>query len=119
VLGAKRYCGRLKADGQLHITVAGVPKKTGALCLKTIEDFRQGFVFSGEITGKMQHTYVQHEIAIDDRGNEYADSVDLTKCDYTLDQTGIEEIKNWIEEGAEIGIQTYDLTEGVITDGIR
>ena len=45
--------------------------------------------------------------------------MDLVKCDYTLDQTGIEEIKNWLEEGAEIGIQTYDLTEGVITDGIR
>lgn len=120
VLGAKRYCGRLKADGQLHITVAGVPKKTGAACLKdNIENFRQGFIFDGETTGKMQHTYVQHEIAIDDRGNEFADSVDLVKCDYTLDQTGIEEIRNWIEEGAEIGIQTYDLTEGVITDGIR
>ena len=86
VLGAKRYCGRSAEDGKLHITVAGVPKKTGALCLKDdINKFTKGFCFDGKTTGKLQHTYINGEIRQDKYGNWLADSINLSKCDYILD----------------------------------
>ena len=85
ILGAKRYCGRSKADGKLHITVAGVPKK-GAECLKdNINNFTKGFCFSGKETGKLQHTYLYGDIRQDQYGNWLADSINLSPCDYILD----------------------------------
>lgn len=80
--GAKRYA--VIKDNEIKITVAGVPKKAGSEVLKSLEDFEEGFVFPGELTGKMMHTYIYHDIDIDERGNEYADSIDLNPCDYTL-----------------------------------
>lgn len=80
--GSKRYAG-IK-DGEIKITVAGVPKKTGSKCLSSLSDFQEGFKFDGETTGKKELTYIYHEIDIDDRGNEYADSVDMNPADYTL-----------------------------------
>lgn len=93
VMGAKRYCGRNVADNELHITVAGVPKK-GAKCLNDdISNFKKGFIFDGETTGKLTHTYIyRDDIYIDDNGNETADSVDLSKCDYLLDSV---ELQSW------------------------
>lgn len=88
VQGAKRYAGRCKEDGQIHITVAGVPKKTGAKCLKDdLELFTRDFVFDGETTGKLQHNYFTSDIYIDKDGNETADSIDLTPANYKLDPT--------------------------------
>ena len=88
-MGAKRYCGRCKADNELHITVAGVPKKNGAKCLKNdINNFTKGFIFDGETTGKLTHQYIYVDsIYIDEYGNETGDSVNLTSCDYLLDST--------------------------------
>ena len=43
-LGAKKYCS-VDSRGNLEITVAGVPKKTGAMLLGSIENFKPGFVF--------------------------------------------------------------------------
>lgn len=88
-LGSKRYCGR-GSDGQLHITVAGVPKK-GARCLQDdIRNFKRGFVFDGETTGKLMHYYIyKDEITIDAEGNETGDSIDLNPCSYLLDQAGL------------------------------
>lgn len=97
VLGAKRYCGRCKADNKLHITVAGVPKKTGAKCLNDdIRNFTKGFIFKGTITGKLQHTYIQKDKIITNSFGDYiGDSIDLTECDYKLDNafSEIEDIK--------------------------
>lgn len=95
--GAKRYSCRDLTTGKLKITVAGVPKKKGALCLKdNIDNFHPGFIFDGETTGKKLHTYLYvDEIYTDANGNEIADSIDLTPCDYLLD--GIQEIPNWEE----------------------
>ena len=57
VMGAKRYCGRAVKDGELHITVAGVPK-SGYKCLNNdISNFTKGMVFDGTTTGKLTHTY--------------------------------------------------------------
>ena len=100
VLGSKRYAGRSKKDGELHITVAGVPKK-GAACLEDdLNNFEKDFIFDGNVTGKLTHYYIPHEPFIDEFGNEVADSIDLQKCDYQLDA-----VYKWefIEE-EEIGI---------------
>lgn len=80
--GAKRYC--TVKHGKLSITVAGVPKRAGACCLRSIDDFVEGFVFYGQGTGKNTHYYMYSDIYIDERGNECADSVDLLPADYTL-----------------------------------
>ena len=87
-MGSKRYAGRGADDNELHITVAGVPKKTGAKCLENdLTNFAKGFIFSGEITGKLSHFYIFSEdgIYIDEFGNEIGDSIDLEPCDYLLD----------------------------------
>ena len=92
--GAKRYCCRYSDDprnkeadrGKLKLTVSGVPKKGGAKCLKDdINNFRPGFVFDGEITGKTQHTHFYHDVHVDKYGNLIGDSIDLSPCDYKLD----------------------------------
>ena len=105
--GAKRYCGRQKADGKLHSTVAGVPKK-GVICLNDdINNFEPGFVFSGELTGKKTHVYFNvPEIYIDENGNETGDSISLIPCDYELDSVLT---VNWEELfNEEIQIQIYE-----------
>lgn len=85
--GAKRYCCREKESGKLKITVAGVPKKTGAACLNDdINNFKPGFIFPGAKTGKLTHYYIFiNDIRVDHVGDVYADSVDLCPCDYLLD----------------------------------
>ena len=105
--GAKRYCGRCKDDGELHITVAGVPKK-GVSCLNNdINEFTPGKVFSGDITGKLTHTYIYTDgIYIDKEGNETGDSIDLTECDYLLDSTHI--INFDLLEQEEVEVQVYE-----------
>lgn len=79
--GAKRYA--TETDGKIKITVAGVPKKAASY-LKSLTQFKEGFIFPGSVSGKMTHTYIYHEIFTDERGNECADSIDLTPADYTL-----------------------------------
>ena len=81
--GAKRYAVEYD-DGHIGITVAGVPKEKGGQALKRLEEFEDGYIFRGEDTGKKLHTYMYSEIYIDERGNECADSIDLSPCDYRL-----------------------------------
>lgn len=107
-MGAKRYCGRCKADGELHITVAGVPKKKGAKCLNDdISNFSPGFIFDGNITGKKTHVYfIKDNIYIDKAGNETGDSISLIPCDYELDSV---RVINWEDLFTEdITIQIYE-----------
>ena len=112
-LGAKRYCCR-KESGELKLTVAGVPKKTGVKALNdNINEFKKGMVFPGEITGKKTHTFFYSDaIFTDEQGNEVGDSIDLSECDYTMDQTTLFQ---WIFEGhvGEYDIECFD--GGVIT----
>ena len=79
--GAKRYC--YEDNGVISITVAGVPK-CGSKCLNSLEDFKEGFIFKGIETGKKLLTYIYNDIYIDENGNETADSIDLSPCDYRL-----------------------------------
>lgn len=93
-LGAKRYVCRYAEDNannkknwnKLKITVAGVPKKGVESLNNDINNFKKGTVFSGKISGKLQHTYLYTDnIYIDKDGNEVGDSIDLSQCDYLLD----------------------------------
>lgn len=106
-LGAKRYCGRSIEDDDLHITVAGVPKK-GAACLNDdIENFTAGTIFSGSLTGKKTHYYLYaDDINIDAHGNECADSIDLAECDYLLDSVDTVDWEKIFTD--DIEIQVYD-----------
>lgn len=106
-LGAKRYSGRDAETGKLKITVAGVPKK-GVICLNDdIHNFKKGTIFSGEKTGKKTHTYFYvDEIYIDQNGNETGDSIDLSPCDYLLDDETVVDWETIYNE--EIGVQVYD-----------
>lgn len=98
-LGAKRYAGRDADTGKLKITVAGVPKKTGAKCLEDdIHNFKMGFCFAGSITGKLQHSYIYvDEIYTDDKCNEVGDSIDLNACSYILDQEQLFDFDDYVE----------------------
>ena len=49
--GAKKYAYIDSEDKEIHITVAGVPKK-GAKALKNLNDFRDNFIFDYKDTGK-------------------------------------------------------------------
>ena len=105
--GAKRYAGRSLKDGQLHITVAGVPKR-GAIALNNdINLFSPGFIFPGSVTGKQQHTYFYvDESYTDKNGNITGDSIDLSPCDYLLDSIEISDWDSLFLE--EIEVQTYE-----------
>lgn len=108
-VGAKRYVCQ---DGnELKLTVAGVPKKKGALCLQgNIENFKEGFIFSGSITGKLTHTYFfTEDVHIDDQGNEVGDSIDLSPCDYLLSAVTKVDWEDLFNE--EVGIQYYEEIE--------
>ena len=92
--GSKRYCCRYAKDKRndekdwdyLKLTISGVPKKGGAKCLNNdINNFHPGFNFDGEISGKKQHTHFYNEIHTDAHGNLIGDSIDLSPCDYLLD----------------------------------
>lgn len=107
VQGSKRYAGRCKADNKIHITVAGVPKKKGALTLNdNLHNFTKGHIFKGNETGKKTHVYFASEIYIDKDGNETADSIDLLPCDYKLDPTEQYKLDSLLSE--ELEVELYD-----------
>ena len=69
--GAKKYA--VKQDDKIKITVAGVPKEKGAKALKSLNDFRDNFVFSFEETGKNLLMYVDNQspfVLTDYKGKE-------------------------------------------------
>lgn len=103
-VGAKRYV--VEDNGILKITVAGVPKKNGAKCLNgDIDNFTDGLIFSGNVTGKTTHTYFFNDIH-EINGCEVADSIDLTPCDYLLSSV---ELYDWEELfSEEIEVQVYE-----------
>ena len=56
--GAKKYAYEI--DGKIHITVAGVPK-SGAKALKSLDDFRDDFIFSYNDTNKNLVLYTEEQ----------------------------------------------------------
>lgn len=70
--GAKKYAYEI--DGEIHVTVSGVPKAGGAKCLKSLDEFRDDFVFDFKHTNKLTLYYNdnQEEVSITDYlGNTY------------------------------------------------
>ena len=112
-MGAKRYAGRCAADKQIHITVAGVPKEKGALCLNDdMKSFYKYFTFRGEITGKKLHTHIYvDDIYINEYGDEVGDSIDLSPCDYKLGLVTYHSLDDYIEGIQEITIDVPDDTD--------
>ena len=69
--GAKKYA--LIEDNEIKITVAGVPK-SGSKALKSLKDFKDGFIFKYEDTGKNLLFYCDNQeefILTDYLGNKY------------------------------------------------
>lgn len=69
--GAKKYA--YEKNGEISITVAGVPK-SGSKQLKSLNEFKDNFVFKYEYTNKHTIAYCdnQKEIIMKDyQGNEY------------------------------------------------
>jgi hypothetical protein len=116
-MGAKRYCGRCKADGELHITVAGVPKSAAKCLDDNIINFKKGFNFKGVDTGKKTHNYLfVDDIYIDENGNETADSVDLSPCDYKLDVVEYHSLEEYLGTPDYVTIPYYS-DEGWVSVG--
>ena len=69
--GAKKYAYSI--DGEIHITVSGVPKK-GAECLKSLDEFRDDLIFDFDHTNKLTLAYNDNQkpaIITDYLGNTY------------------------------------------------
>ena len=116
-MGAKRYCGRCKADNKLHITVAGVPKSAADQLNDDIKNFKLNFVFDGTKSGKKTHNYLYvDEIYLDKHGNETADSVDLSPCDYKLDVVEYHSIEEYLGAPDYVTVPYYS-DEGWISVG--
>lgn len=88
--GAKKYAYIDSEDKEIHITVAGVPKK-GSKALKNLNDFRDDFVFDYKDTGKNLLIY-----------NDEMQEFELE------DYQGNKEIQN-VKYGAVLVPTTYEL----------
>lgn len=70
--GAKKYAYSI--DGEIHVTVSGVPKSGGAKCLHSLDEFRDDLVFDFEHTNKLTLAYNDDQIPVtitDYLGNDY------------------------------------------------
>lgn len=101
---AKCYAKRSMSD-KLSITVAGVPKRGVITLNDDIRNFKAGTIFDGTLSGKKQHTYFHKEMYIDAKGNETADSINLSPCDYKLNDVCELPIEDLFNE--EVLVQTY------------
>lgn len=110
-MGSKRYACRKADTNEIKITVAGVPK-TGAKCLHDdLRNFKKGMIFDGLTTGKKTHAFIYNKMHIDSYGNEVADSIDLSPCDYKLDAI---ESYDWIFDDVLGSFEIECLDDGVI-----
>ena len=85
--GAKKYA-TVEKDGVLRSTIAGVPKKSGAQIIGSLDNFRLGMVFEGAKTNKMCLWYIDNEglTLHDDEGRPITvlSNVAMLPCDYLL-----------------------------------
>lgn len=78
--GAKKYA--VSVDGEIKITVAGVPKGNGSKALKDLNDFRDDFEFKAKDTGKKTIVYLddQEENTFIDKDGKIYTNKDKTGC---------------------------------------
>ena len=68
-----------------------------------INNFKKGLIFPGTVTGKKQHEYrYVDKIYTDKDGNITGDSINLTPCDYLLDDITVDDWLSFFEEGITI-----------------
>lgn len=111
-LGAKKYAYEQKnKDGktELHITVAGVPKKTGAKLLGRIENFKPGFTFYVEDSESLDmrqsakkmltyHDETDFSVEIDGHTLHVESGIGISRTSYTLSITEeLEDYVSWIK----------------------
>ena len=78
--GAKKYC--VEIDGEIQVTVSGVPKKGGAKCIKNIEDFRDDLIFDYKNTNKKMLAYNDNQKPVE--------IIDYNGVKYkVMDKTGV------------------------------
>lgn len=83
-LGAKKYVLE-DPNGKLHITIAGVNKKKGAVELGKIENFKEGFIFyDAGGTESLFNDNIIRTIQIDGHDLEIRDNVVIRDSTYTL-----------------------------------
>ena len=107
-LGAKKYCYR--EDGKLKLTLAGVAKSGVKALNDNINNFKDGFVFDYDASGKLTHFYNENqpEADIEDiDGNIYHSDlsygITLAPTTYTIGMTDLYEalIKDFLIKEAE------------------
>lgn len=112
-LHSKCYCKRewiadgdnFVMSGDLKITVAGVPKRGVKSLKNNINDFKVGFAFDGETSGKLTHSHIfVDDIYTDEDGNITGDSIDLSPCTYIIGDANIPKF----DEEEDIEVQVYD-----------
>lgn len=98
-LGAKKYL--YEDDEGMHLTVSGVPKKA-VKCLKSFEDFKEGFKFDNDTCKKGLATYLEPQTVpnyqgyiIDGYYNTMEYGLNLRNTGYTLGLTA--EFKKYIQ----------------------
>ena len=93
-LGAKKYCYIDKAKKELHITVAGVPKKGVSALKNNIDNFKDDLFFKASETGKKQIYYNDEQPSV--KVADYLGNVDIVNekkgiclmpCSYTLSKS--------------------------------
>lgn len=60
--GAKKYA--YEVDGEIHVTVSGVPKEGGAKCLTDLKEFKDNLVFDFKHTNKLTLAYNDNQIPV-------------------------------------------------------
>jgi hypothetical protein len=107
-LGAKKYCYR--EDGKLKLTLAGVAKSGVKALNNDINNFKDGFVFDYDASGKLTHFYNENqpEADIEDvDGHIYHSDlsygITLAPTTYTIGLTDLYEalIKDFLIKEAE------------------
>lgn len=101
-------CYAKKHDGKISITVAGVPKR-GAAALESLEDFKPGFVFPGEITEKKTHVYAFIERPYrNEFGDLICDSINLIPCDYKVSTSVVDRMDQLLDGVQDDGYNFFD-----------
>lgn len=101
-LGAKKYC--YTDSSGFHITVSGVQKKIGAREMKSIDNFKPGFIFR-EAGGKTLYynDCAKHYITVDGVTMLTASNIGMVDSTYKLGVTG--------EYAELIGLNVYDILQ--------
>lgn len=105
-LGAKKYA--YTEDGKLHITIAGVGKKKGAVELGDIKNFKPGFIFrAAGGTESVYNDNVSYEYYIDGHTILITDNIVIRPSTYELGLT--EEYRRIINGLARIKYSDHDI----------